>query len=133
MLTHLKTTLFTLGLATYRLTLHPLASFPGPRLWAVSRLPYAYYFVIGRLPYKIAELHEKYGPTIRLAPGEISFIDEEAWQDIYVKKIPGLGQLPKNPTDWLPPMSGVNALGPYPLADHHHARIRYARNKSVEG
>ncbi|CAG8961162.1 hypothetical protein HYFRA_00002705 [Hymenoscyphus fraxineus] len=121
----LSAILLTLAVAIYRITLHPLASFPGPPLWAMTRLPYAYYFVIGRLPYKIAELHEEYGPTIRLAPGEISFIDEEAWHDIYVKKVPGFGQLQKNPTDWIPPQSGVNGLGPFPLADHVHSRIRY--------
>ncbi|CAG8973327.1 hypothetical protein HYALB_00000090 [Hymenoscyphus albidus] len=120
----LSAILLTLAVAIYRITLHPLASFPGLPLWAMTRLPYAYYFVIGRLPYKIAKLHEEYGPTIRLAPGEISFIDEEAWHDIYVKKVPGFGQLQKNPTDWIPPQSGVSGLGPYPLADHVHSRIR---------
>ena len=29
------------------------------------------------------EFHEKYGDIIRLAPDEISFADEQAWNDIY--------------------------------------------------
>ena len=28
-------------------------------------------------------MHERYGPVVRLAPYEVSFIDEKAWSDIY--------------------------------------------------
>lgn len=29
------------------------------------------------------QLHLKYGPILRLMPNELSFIDPEAWRDIY--------------------------------------------------
>lgn len=47
----------------YRLFLHPLAHFPGPKLAAVSRWYEAYYDVVlsGQYTSKIAELHKIYG------------------------------------------------------------------------
>lgn len=50
-------------LVFYRLFLHPLARFPGPRLAAISRWYEAYYDVYlgGQYTSKIAELHRIYG------------------------------------------------------------------------
>jgi hypothetical protein len=79
----------------YRLYFHPLSKFPGPRVWAVSRFPYAYNLATGALPHRILELHEQYGPIVRLAPSELSFTMEEAWLDIYGKQ-QGKPQLQKD-------------------------------------
>ncbi|KAI1272999.1 cytochrome P450 [Xylaria sp. FL0933] len=77
----------TMGLflskALYNLFIHPLASFPGPRLWAASRLPYTNCLWRGRLHERIKDLHDTYGPVIRIAPDELSFNTAEAWNDIY--------------------------------------------------
>lgn len=56
-------------LVFYRLFLHPLARFPGPRLAAISRWYEAYYDVLlgGQYTSKIAELHRIYGKVF-LAP-----------------------------------------------------------------
>ena len=70
--------------AIYNLYFHPLARFPGPKLWAASRLPFIYSLLSGKLVKRERELHEKYGDIIRLAPDEISFANEQAWNDIYV-------------------------------------------------
>lgn len=50
-------------LVFYRLFLHPLARYPGPRLAAISRWYEAYYDVVlnGKYTKKIAELHKIYG------------------------------------------------------------------------
>jgi hypothetical protein len=50
-------------LVFYRLFLHPLAQFPGPRLAAISRWYEGYFDVIlgGQYTSKIAELHKTYG------------------------------------------------------------------------
>lgn len=50
-------------LVFYRLFLHPLAPFPGPRLAAVSRWYEGYYDVVldGQYTSKIAKLHRTYG------------------------------------------------------------------------
>lgn len=56
----------------YRLSLHPLAKFPGPRLAAISRWYEAYYDVIlpGQYTLKIRSLHRTYGLLlIAAAPG----------------------------------------------------------------
>jgi hypothetical protein len=47
----------------YRLALHPLAKFPGPKLAASTRWYECYYDVFcgGRYTWKIGELHETYG------------------------------------------------------------------------
>ncbi|TWU70990.1 hypothetical protein ED733_000684 [Metarhizium rileyi] len=60
-------------LVFYRLYLHPLATFPGPRLAAVSTLYRAYYqfWRDGKLLHKTIKLHKKYGPVIRISPNEV--------------------------------------------------------------
>ncbi|TVY82835.1 Versicolorin B desaturase [Lachnellula suecica] len=60
-----------------------ILSFPGPKLWAASRLPYIYCLLTGQLIRREREFHEKYGDFLRLAPDEVSFANEEAWTDIY--------------------------------------------------
>ena len=75
--------LLVTAVAFYRLKLHPLSKFPGPKLWALSHVPYAYYYVRGTLHYRLAELFEDYGHVVRIAPGELAFIHEDAWSDIY--------------------------------------------------
>jgi hypothetical protein len=61
-------------LTFYRLFLHPLARFPGPRLAAVSRWYEGYYDVVlgGQYTPKIAKLHKIYG---RLFPNGFVYIE----------------------------------------------------------
>ncbi|KAF2744068.1 isotrichodermin C-15 hydroxylase [Sporormia fimetaria CBS 119925] len=78
--------LFALPIANaiYNLYFHPLARrFPGPKLWAASRLPYIYTILTGTIVQRQREFHAKYGHHIRLAPDEISFSNEDAWNDIH--------------------------------------------------
>lgn len=37
----------------------------------------------GRFHEHLHELHQRYGPVVRIAPGELSYIDPRAWKDIY--------------------------------------------------
>lgn len=46
-------------------------------------MPYIYCLLTGKLVKREREFHEKYGDIIRLAPDEISFANEEAWNEIY--------------------------------------------------
>ncbi|KAL8665270.1 MAG: hypothetical protein Q9168_007733 [Polycauliona sp. 1 TL-2023] len=80
----------------YNLRFHPLARFPGPTLWAVSRIPYALTLLKGDLTQRTKELHDRYGHVVRLAPNELSFVDPQAWQDIYTHRH-GRPNFPKNP------------------------------------
>jgi hypothetical protein len=93
-----------------RLYFHPLAKYPGPRLWAISKLADGYYRAIGRQTYVVAELHGRYGPIVRIAPDELSFNVEEAWQDIYGKPTPRNTQLRKDPHQFFTPTSGINGM-----------------------
>jgi len=62
---------------------HPLYKFPGPPSAAWSNALHSYTFMSGRQPYKLLDLHEKYGPVVRVAPNELSFSSAQSWKDIY--------------------------------------------------
>ena len=74
--------------AVYNLYLSPLAGYPGPKLWAISRLPWNRANMKGRISWKIRELHDKYGPVVRIAPDEISYTTSGAWKKIYGQRNP---------------------------------------------
>ena len=67
----------------YLVYFHPLASIPGPKLWAVSRLPYINSIFKGTYVHDLRKLHEKYGEAVRTAPDEVSFATPQAWPDIF--------------------------------------------------
>ncbi|KAI1856885.1 uncharacterized protein JN550_013630 [Neoarthrinium moseri] len=67
----------------YNAWIHPLSKFPGPILCKVTNVPYAAWFLGGRQPYKMTELHAQYGPIVRVSPDELSFNSAQSWQDIY--------------------------------------------------
>ncbi|KAI1412106.1 trichodiene oxygenase [Hypoxylon sp. FL1857] len=77
--------LYFVSLAVYRLFWHPLARFPGPKLAAVTRYVEAYYDLIlnGQYTFKIAEMHEKYGPIIRISPHELHVNDPSFFETLY--------------------------------------------------
>ena len=61
--------LYLIALYGYRLYLHPLAKFPGPKLAALSRWYEIYYEIIcrGQFTFHIQDLHKKYGLSPTLA------------------------------------------------------------------
>ncbi|KOC07833.1 cytochrome P450 monooxygenase [Aspergillus flavus AF70] len=74
--------IFVVAKTIYNLYLHPLRSYPGPWLARATRWYYSYYVKIGLLPQKTKELHDQYGPCVRIAPDELSYNTAEAWEDI---------------------------------------------------
>ncbi|KAI1141447.1 putative cytochrome P450 [Hypoxylon sp. FL0543] len=64
---------YLIGLVVYRLYFHPLSEFPGPKLAAATVWYEFYYDGIkgGRYTFKIREMHEQYGPIIRISPNEL--------------------------------------------------------------
>lgn len=77
---------YTLYGAVYRLYLSSIASFPGPKL-ATLTLWYEFYydvFLLGRYTWKLAELHEQYGPIIRISPYELHINDPDFYDELYV-------------------------------------------------
>ncbi|ETS86904.1 hypothetical protein PFICI_00732 [Pestalotiopsis fici W106-1] len=77
--------IYLVTLVFYRLVLHPLARFPGPKLAASTLLYEAYYDLVrsGQYTFKIAELHEKYGPIIRISPHELHINDPSYFEKLY--------------------------------------------------
>ncbi|KAK1753540.1 putative sterigmatocystin biosynthesis P450 monooxygenase stcF [Echria macrotheca] len=67
----------------YNFTLHPLAGYPGPLLYRGTNLGKISQQMQGNITNKLHELHQTYGPVVRVAPWELSYISAQAWKDIY--------------------------------------------------
>nr|QED55508.1 TRI23 [Trichoderma turrialbense] len=76
---------YPIWLAFYRLTFHPLARFPGPKLAAISRVYEFYYDIIldGQYTFQLDRLHKKYGPIIRISPYELHINDPSFFNQVY--------------------------------------------------
>jgi cytochrome P450 len=83
--------------ALYNLFLHPLRSYPGPKLWAVSQIPYARISVSGQGHRKMLELHKIYGPVIRIGPNAVSYNHPEAMTAIRGHRRGGMAEHGKDP------------------------------------
>ncbi|KAL9120827.1 MAG: hypothetical protein Q9187_002618 [Circinaria calcarea] len=58
----------------------------GSRAFAASRLPYVYSTLSGQVAGNFKRLHDKYGPVVRTAPNELSFIEPSVWKTIYTQR-----------------------------------------------
>ncbi|KAI3399766.1 hypothetical protein diail_5562 [Diaporthe ilicicola] len=72
-----------LGQFIYNIHFHPLAKFPGPLLWRGSNIPKMISQVRGTIHLKMLEFHQQYGPVVRLAPGELTYVTATALKEIY--------------------------------------------------
>lgn len=116
---------YLIAICIYRITFHPLAKFPGPKLNAISALPGIYSLLRGRLPLDNKLLHDKYGSVVRVSPNELAFNSVQAWEDIYGHRI-GHANMHKDAIH-------VGSVDPLPGAttltmadDENHARQRRA-------
>ncbi|KAM0245166.1 hypothetical protein ACHAQJ_010623 [Trichoderma viride] len=104
----------------------PLSKIPGPKLWAISRLPRMYMEWQGEEAAGIAALHKKYGPVVRLAPNEVSFAGgAQAWKDIYgYRKNVGQEKHPyRSSASYWPPANGAPTMI-QAIRDEDHQRLR---------
>jgi cytochrome P450 len=78
---------YLISLAVYRLYLHPLARFPGPKFAALTGWYEAYFEIVkkGRFTFKIDEWHDRYGPIVRVTPSEVHIKDSAFWETLFVK------------------------------------------------
>ncbi|GFG11485.1 trichodiene oxygenase [Aspergillus udagawae] len=77
---------YALARVVYRLTLHPLAKVPGPKLAASTQLYQTFYgYHGGRSDFyqQVERLHKQYGPVVRITPDEVSLSDPDAYDKIY--------------------------------------------------
>ncbi|KAH9930542.1 cytochrome P450 [Epithele typhae] len=75
------------GTVFYRLFLHPLARFPGPKLAAATWWYMTYYEVFkgGAFVDHLWVVHERYGPVVRVGPNQPHFNSPEAYDYIYTR------------------------------------------------
>jgi cytochrome P450 len=66
--------------------------------------------------------HDRYGKIVRLAPNELSFIDAQAWFDIYGHRKKGHREFTKNPIWAQPAPNGVFSL--INALEKDHPRMR---------
>jgi cytochrome P450 len=77
--------LYRLCLIVYRLFFHPLSKIPGPKLTAATGLVEGYYNVVlpGMYFRAIQQMHDQYGPIVRVRPNEIHIRDTAFYNTIY--------------------------------------------------
>ncbi|KAK5637395.1 hypothetical protein RRF57_013107 [Xylaria bambusicola] len=116
--------LFTASYPLYSLYLHPLRVYPGPKLSAITRIPYWIACLKGDQVRWLATLHRKYGPVVRFGPDDLSYADGRAWKDICL--VPkGKKENGKDTEFHAPSANGVpNIVCQNDIA--HHTRLRRA-------
>ncbi|KPI46010.1 Trichodiene oxygenase [Cyphellophora attinorum] len=77
--------IFFLLRSIYRLYLHPLARYPGPRLAAATLWYQVYFevFLVGRFSQQLDRLHDQYGPIVRIGPNEVHIKDPEFFDQLF--------------------------------------------------
>lgn len=70
-------------LLLYRIFAHPLAHIPGPKLAKITGLWRSYHLATGQWHEKILQIHDQYGAVVRIAPDELTIVDENAAKLLY--------------------------------------------------
>lgn len=70
-------------ISIYRTSFHPLAGTPGPKLAKISGLWRSWRFLRGTWHEDVLELHRRYGRIVRIAPNELSIVDQTINQKLY--------------------------------------------------
>ncbi|KAF1960044.1 cytochrome P450 [Byssothecium circinans] len=75
--------LYVTAVIIYRLTLHPLARYPGPPLARITDIYLTYYAYRGSRHLCYARAHEQYGSYVRIGPNTLSINTATALKTIY--------------------------------------------------
>lgn len=76
-------TLFLAIHIIYNTFFHPISKVPGPIVARYTSLWLTRHYFAGTWLEDVVQLHEKYGPVVRIAPNEVSFVDEGALRELY--------------------------------------------------
>jgi cytochrome P450 len=88
---------YLIFLGIYNIFFHPLSKYPGPKLYAATRLTWSLDVISGKSAFILTTLHEKYGEVVRFAPNELSYTNSKIWKDVYGSQKAGRGQMQKDP------------------------------------
>lgn len=72
----------------------------------------------------LKSLHEKYGDVVRISPDRLSYINPEAWRDIYGHRTAGHKANPKDSRTYRREKTGVYSIVSEP-DDQRHGEVRY--------
>ncbi|KAM3415335.1 hypothetical protein BST61_g8864 [Cercospora zeina] len=115
------------GRIIYALAFDKLRHIPGPKVNAVSRLPYVRHLLRGTTVDNVVALHRKYGSVVRISPNELSFTSgDTAWTDIYglrTGKLKGHLNTQKDPIWYPAPVNGATSI----LTDNDQAHSQGRR------
>lgn len=105
-------------LPVYYLWFHALAKFPGPKLEAMSQMPWTVMFCSGQSHRSLMEIHERHGSIVRIRPNELSYTILEAGEAIMGAR-KGSSENPKAP--WFCSPESRHIAGA-PWEDHNRMR-----------
>lgn len=71
-----------MGTAIFNVYFHPLRIYPGPKLWAITQIPYALLYLSGEGHNQMLDLHKQYGTIVRVAPNVLCYNHPDAMKQI---------------------------------------------------
>ncbi|RFU79994.1 cytochrome p450 3a17 [Trichoderma arundinaceum] len=93
-----------------RIWFHPLSKFPGPRLYSILSFPHLYYnYVKGTWVRNMPQLHQEYGPIVRIGPNHLSLDGSVAWPQVFAHRGGGKAEFEKLP-DFFYPDHGLSII-----------------------
>ncbi|KAK6063085.1 trichothecene c-15 hydroxylase [Seiridium cupressi] len=111
--------IYFVGTIVYNGFFHPLRNIPGPRLWAVCRIPYTCMYLSGSAHKHVLDLHKLYGDIVRLAPEIVSINHPDAMKELRGHRKAGVPENGKDPIH-----SGANLQNIIGANRNDHARFR---------
>ncbi|KAI3336999.1 cytochrome P450 family protein [Xylariaceae sp. AK1471] len=106
----------------YQCVLSPLAAFPGPLAAKLAKSWRSYSHYRGNFHRDLVDLHERYGPVVRIGPNELSVGDPEAFRKIYSIS----NAFPKGPS-----YSVLRGTRPFDLANERDEKVHGAQRRLV--
>ena len=101
----------------------PMSKYPGPKLWAFSKIPRIITMVGGNDAEVYAKLHQRYGNVVRTGPKQLSYASgASAWKDVYGFKKHGNAHPYKDPDFYGKSLNGVPSV--ISADDQNHGRQR---------
>ena len=110
----------------YNILFHPLCKYPGSILAASTSIPLLYACFTGNIVKWTHAQRQRYGEVVRVSPNELSFINPDAWKDIYGHRTAGKPNFRKEMKFYGPDLfaSKEGAAGIIRADDSGHGRQR---------